>query len=189
MPPSPYLPNGEQSDFLQLNDILKHENDTMRRDMQELHSLLDGARDQIAVLQAERSERGAFSPYEDASTAGISAGNTSTSDALRSPGNSSEPSTSTAATSHATHDWMPTPMYQTSSIMGRLPHTSNESTGLSTQASSRGHVRRRSVIRQLPPSAGRRSGARAMSVDLSNLMHRKIEVCLGISSEGLIYLS
>lgn len=181
MPQSPFLPNGDQSDYVQLVDLLKQENETMRHDMQELHALLDTSRDQIAHLQAERAERGAFSPYEETHSANVSTGTAAHSDALRSPGNTSEPSVSTAATSQGAHEWLPTPLYHTSSIMGRLPHTSNESSGSSTQASSRGHVRRRSVIRQFPSASGRRAGTRAMSVDLSNLMNRKMEVSTPMS--------
>lgn len=176
MPTSPFLSNGEKSEFVAVIDLLKHENESMRHDLQELHALLDKSRDQIAHLQAERSERGAFSPYGDGLNGDTSVAMTLASEPLRSPANSSEPSTSTAATSHTVHDWIPSPLYHSSSIMGRLPHTSNESSGSSTQAGSRGHVRRRSVARQFPPPAGRRANARAMSVDLSNLMNRKAEV-------------
>lgn len=176
MPSSPFLPDGEHPELVQVMDLLKHENDTMRHDMQELQSLLDSSRDQIASLQAERSERGAFSPYDEPMSANVSVATTAASDALRSPGNSSEPSTSTAHTSQAAHDWMPMPLYHSSNIMGRLPHTSTESSSSSTQASTRGHVRRRSVMRQFPSASTRRNGPRAMSVDLTNLMHRKLDV-------------
>ena len=176
MPTSPFLPNGEQSDSLQLVDLLKQENEAMRHDMQELHALLDTSRDQIAHLRAERSERSAFSTYDDVPSANNSTETPSVNDGLQSPGNSSEPSTCTAPTSNGAHEWMPTPFYQSSNIMGRLPHTSNESSGSSSHGGNRGHVRRRSVIRQFPSASGRRAGTRAMSVDLSNLSNRKLEV-------------
>lgn len=148
----------------------------MRSDLQELHSLLDSSRDQIAALQTERSERSAFSTYDDSLRADMSTGTTSVSEALRSPGTLSEPSNSTGPTSNGVQEWMPTPLYQSSSIMSRLPHTSNESSGSSANAVNKGHVRRRSVIRQFPSTSGRRGGPRAMSVDLSHLTQRKLEV-------------
>lgn len=172
------MPAGEPSDPLQIVDLLRHENEAMRHDMHELQALLDSSRDQIAQLRAKRSERSAFSTYDDVLSADNSTETPSMNDAFQSPGNRSEPSTSTAPTSNGAHEWMPTPLYQSSSIMGRLPHTSNESTGSSNHTGTRGHVRRRSVIRQFPSATGRRGGTRAMSVDLTNLSHRKLEVSL-----------
>jgi hypothetical protein len=151
---SPVLPNGEQQpDLIQVVELLRHENETMRQDVQELHALLDSSRDQIASMQAERSEQAVFTPFDEVRSGGdmsLDGGATSNSDALRSPGNSSEPSISTAPTSQAAYDWVPPPL-PSSSLMGRLPHTSNESSGSSTLGRSRGHARRRSIARQFPP--------------------------------------
>lgn len=159
----------------------------MRVDIQELRGLLDSSRDQLVNFQTERSSDLLTRPLDDDSRSGdLSTELQSASDgALRSPGGSSGPSTSTAMTSQGGYDWMPTPMYQSSNLMGRLPHTSNESAQSNSLSSQIGHARRRhNFSRQF--SGSRRPGMRAVSVDLSNLAQRKMEVCFW-TNVSLVY--
>ena len=151
----------------------------MQTDMQQLQEILHNSQDQVTYLQAEQTDRAAFVSSDDERES--RQGNASlASEVLLSPDIDGGPenATSTAPTSVVGTEWMPTPQYQTSSIMmGRLPHTSTDSSSTASNAgSSKLGMRRKSSQRGVPSAALRRMGGRAMSVDLSNMMQRRLEV-------------
>ena len=152
----------------------------MQTDMPQLQEILHSSQDQVTYLQAEQTDRAAFVSSDDERDSARQGDTSLASEVLLSPDieGGTENDTSTAPTSVVGSEWMPTPQYQTSSIMmGRLPHTSTESSSTAPNTgSSKLGMRRRSSQRGVPSAALRRMGGRAMSVDLSNMMQRRLEV-------------
>jgi hypothetical protein len=179
VPRTPTSPETETAELRKVLESLRFENEVMQTDMQQLQEILHNSQDQVTYLQAERTDRAAFVSSDDERESRH--GNASlASEVLLSPDIDGGPenATSTAPTSVVGTEWMPTPQYQTSSIMmGRLPHTSTDSSSTASNAgSSKLGMRRKSSQRGVPSAALRRMGGRAMSVDLSNMMQRRLEV-------------
>jgi hypothetical protein len=140
----------------------------MRGDMQQMNDLLDSSRDQLTSLQTEQADRAPFASLDDDHETGRTTG----SESVRSPDLETVHSTSTAPTSVAGQpDWFS----QEAGAFRPLPH--NSFGQLPQPGPSKVNQRRRSQPRAVAGSAAlRRLGGRAMSVDLSNMMQRRLEV-------------
>ena len=141
-----------------------------------MHDMLDSSRDKITLLQGEQSELAASTFFEDEEhEASQIASESLASEIMLSP----DMATSHAETSPRTSvtgasDWLP---QASDSMLKALPHGS----GMSSSTGGRLGQRRRSQPRVPGSAAIRRLGGRAVSVDMSNMMQRKLEVSGGIS--------
>lgn len=159
----------DQEDLEALAQCYLADSEAMQTDIRQLQELLKDSQDQVQHLlsqQAETHDRNSQAELFKHSLAEKSPISLNLDVSAVSPG----------LESNHGRDWHsanPTP-----NVMGRLPHTSNESTASATTNGSRIGQRRRSQQRTMPSSSLRRMGGRAMSVDLSNMMQRKLDVRL-----------
>ena len=143
----------------------------MQADIRQLQELLQDSQDQVSHLQNQQFERNALD--ESTSSQTSFAADRSLANELPISPNLSRPNISPGLDDGPGRDW--SSAYQTSNVMGRLPHTSNDSAASVSTNGSRLHGRRRSQQRTMPSASLRRLGGRAMSVDLTNMMQRKLE--------------
>jgi hypothetical protein len=152
----------EDETVLSLAEQIRADNESMQADIRQLQELLRDAQDQVSHLQTQQFEKDSYSQSIPLA------------DELPVSPNPNGPALSPNLDDSAPRDWSST--YQNANVMGRLPHTSNDSVTSNSTSGSRLNGRRRSHQRTVPSSSLRRTGGRAMSVDLTGMMQRKLEV-------------